>query len=64
MLLKKLDSVELELIKLKAMLLPVEKLSKRESRELENAEEEIKKGRWISGRRLIKRAELIFFVCC
>ena len=44
LLLKKLDSIRLELLRLRAMLLPEEELSEEERRELEEAKKEIAEG--------------------
>jgi len=52
--LDKLDMVRLELLRLRAALLPEEELSEEEKRELEAARKEIKKGLSISLEDLIK----------
>ena len=50
----KLDTIRLELLRLRATLLPEEELSEEEKRELEAARKEIKKGLSISLEDLIK----------
>jgi len=52
--LDKLDSVKLELLRLRATLLPQEELSKEETKKLEEARKEIKKGLAINLEDLIK----------
>ena len=52
---KKLDEVQLDILWLKAQLLPTEKVSKKERAEIERAKKEIAKGQWISGDELIKQ---------
>jgi len=52
--LDKLDSVKLELLRLRATLLPQEELSKEETKKLEKARKEIKKGLAINLEDLIK----------
>ncbi len=47
LLVKKLDSVRLELLRLRAMLLPKEELSEEEKRVIEEAREEIAKGSFV-----------------
>ena len=47
LVLEKLDAVRLELLRLRAMLLPEEELSEEERRELEDARREIEKGKYI-----------------
>lgn len=51
----KLDSVEIEILKLKALILPKVKATRKELKELKAAKTEISKGSWISGRDLIKK---------
>lgn len=51
----KLDSVELELLRLKAMLLPKIKVSKKELNEIKRLKVEIAAGSWVSGRELINK---------
>ncbi len=52
---KELDSVELQLFRLKTMLLPKAKMSRKKLEELRKAEAEIERGSWISGDELIKK---------
>ena len=52
--LDKLDSVKLELLRLRATLLPQEELSKEETKKLEEARKQIKKGLTINLKDLIK----------
>jgi hypothetical protein len=52
--LDKLDSVALEILKLRAMLLPEEVASKEEEKELENARKEMAKGSKIALEDLVK----------
>ena len=47
LVLEKLDAVRLELLRLRAMLLPEEELSEEERRRLEEAREEIEEGKYI-----------------
>ena len=54
LVLEKLDAVRLELLRLRAMLLPEEELSEEERRELEDARREIKEGKYIDLEDLIK----------
>ena len=54
MVLKKLDSVQLELLRLRAMLLPEEEISENEKKKLEAARNEIAKGQKISLEDLVK----------
>lgn len=54
LVLEKLDAVRLELLRLRAMLLPEEELSEEERRELEDARREIEKGKYIDLEDLIK----------
>ena len=56
LVLDKLDTIRLELLRLRATLLPEEKLSEEEKRELEAARKEIKKGLSVSLEDLIKEA--------
>ncbi|MEM3549537.1 MAG: hypothetical protein QXN87_04865 [Candidatus Bathyarchaeia archaeon] len=52
--LNKLDSVRLELLRLRAMLLPEEELSEKEKKELEKARREIAEGSGVNLNELIK----------
>jgi len=52
--LDKLDSVKLELLRLRATLLPQEELSKEEAKKLEEARKQITKGLTINLKDLIK----------
>jgi len=52
--LNKLDSVRLEILRLRAMLLPEEEISEKEKKELEKARKEITKGSAINLDKLIK----------
>ena len=54
LVLKKLDSVQLELLRLRAMLLPEEEVSEEEKKKLEAARNEIAKGHKISLNDLVK----------
>mgnify|MGYP000666256229 CR=1 FL=1 len=54
LVLDKLDTIRLELLRLRAALLPEEELSEEEKRELEAARKEIKKGLGVSLEDLIK----------
>ena len=54
LVLDKLDTVKLELLRLRAMLLPAEEASEDEKKELEDARKEIAKGSKISLEDLIK----------
>jgi len=54
LVLEKLDAVRLELLRLRAMLLPEEELSEEEKRELEDARREIEEGKYIDLEDLIK----------
>lgn len=54
LVLDKLDEFRLELLRLRAMLLPEEKLSKEEARKLEEARKEIIQGLRINIEELIK----------
>ena len=54
LVLEKLDAVRLELLRLRAMLLPEEDLSEEERRELEDARREIEEGKYIDLEDLIK----------
>ena len=56
LILDKLDTIRLELLRLRATLLPEEELSEEEKRELEAARKEIKKGLSVSLEDLIKEA--------
>lgn len=53
--LEKLDSVKLELLRLRAMLLPEEQLTARERKEIKQALKEVKKGRTISLEDLLEK---------
>jgi len=53
-MLDKLDSVKLELLRLRATLLPQEELSKEETKKLEEARKQITKGLTINLQDLIK----------
>ena len=54
MVLEKLDSVQLELLRLRAMLLPEEEVSEEEKKKLESARNEIAQGQKISLNDLVK----------
>ena len=54
MVLKKLDSIQLELLRLRAMLLPEEEVSEDEKKKLEAARNEIARGQKISLNDLVK----------
>jgi len=54
LVLHKLDAVRLELLRFRSMLLPEEKLSEKERKELEEAQKEIAKGSSINLEELIK----------
>ena len=54
LVLEKLDAVRLELLRLRAMLLPEEDLSEEERKELEDARREIEEGKYIDLEDLIK----------
>jgi len=54
LVLHKLDAVRLELLRLRSMLLPEEKLSEKERKELEEARKEIAEGSSINLEELIK----------
>jgi len=55
--LDKLDEVKLELLKLRAMLLPEEEATEEEKKEIENARKEITKGSKISLQDLVKELD-------
>jgi hypothetical protein len=55
--LDKLDEVKLELLKLRAMLLPEEEATEEEKKEIENARKEITKGSKISIQDLVKELD-------
>lgn len=55
LVLDKLDDLELELLRLRAQLLPKEKMTKRLKRIMEEAEREIRLGNYITGSELIKK---------
>jgi ATP-dependent protease ClpP protease subunit len=52
---RKLNRMEADIMKLKAVLVPTVKMSKKEQRELEEIKRDMARGNWISGRELIKR---------
>ena len=54
MVLEKLDSVQLELLRLRAMLLPEEEISEKEKKKINAARNEIAKGQKINLDNLIK----------
>ena len=54
MIVRKLNRIEIEIMKLKAALLPKEKLSRKEKKELKAIRKDMDKGNWISARDLIK----------
>jgi len=54
LVLHKLDAVRLELLRLRAMLLPEEELSEKEKKELEEARKEIAEGSSINLEELIR----------
>lgn len=54
LVLEKLDAVRVELLRLRAMLLPEEDLSEEERRRLEEAREEMDEGKYIDLEELIK----------
>jgi len=54
LVLHKLDAVRLEILRLRAMLLPEEELTEKEKKELEEARKEIAEGSTISLEELIK----------
>ena len=45
---KELDIMEVKVMRLKARLIPTEKITDKERRELESAKKRIAKGKWIS----------------
>ena len=51
---KKLNRIEIEIIKMRAALLPTERLSKKKLAELKKIEADMLKGNLVSGRDLIK----------
>lgn len=51
---KKLNRIEIEIIKMRAALLPTERLSKKKLAELKKIEADMLKGNFISSRDLIK----------
>jgi len=53
--LDKLDSVKLELLRLRAMLLPEEELTAKERKELKHALKEIKQGKTVSLEELLEK---------
>ena len=53
--LDKLDSVKLELLRLRAMLLPQEELTAKERKELKDALKEIKQGKTVSLEELLEK---------
>ncbi|MHB1830139.1 MAG: hypothetical protein ACYCO0_01985 [Candidatus Micrarchaeaceae archaeon] len=52
---KELEIMEIEIMRLKALLVPTAKLSRKEKKELESIQKDMAKGHWISGRDLIKK---------
>ncbi|MDE1873734.1 MAG: hypothetical protein KGI04_01270 [Candidatus Micrarchaeota archaeon] len=52
---RKLDRMEIELMKIKARLVPTVKISKKDRAELEAIKKDMAKGNWVSGRELIKK---------
>ncbi len=52
---RKLDRMEIEIMKMKAKLVPTVKISAKERRELDAIKKDMAKGHWISGRDLIKK---------
>jgi len=56
MVLDKLDMVRLELLRLRAALLPEEELSKEEKKELEDARREVEEGLGVSLETLLKES--------
>jgi hypothetical protein len=54
LVLNKLDTVKLELLRLRSMLLPEEELSEEEKKELEEARKEIAEGSCVNLKNLIK----------
>ncbi len=52
---KKLDNMEIEAKKLRALLVPMVKISRREREEIEKIKDEMAKGDKIGGRQLIKK---------
>ncbi len=51
----KLESVEIQIMKLKAMLLTKSKPTKSEIKAIEEAKKEIAKGKWVTGNRLFDK---------
>ena len=56
---RKLDRMEIEIMKMKARLVPTVKISAKERRELDAIKKDMTKGNWISARDLIKKLRLI-----
>ena len=52
---KKLDNMEIEAKRLRALLVPMAKISKRERKEIKKIKDEMARGNKISGRQLIKK---------
>ncbi|VVB77247.1 Uncharacterised protein [uncultured archaeon] len=52
---KRLYKIEIEIRRLKAVLIPTVKMSKKEQKELEAIRKDMAKGNWVSGRELIKK---------
>ncbi len=50
----RLGSVEIELMRLRAMLLPTAKPTKRELKAIEEAKKEMARGEWVAAERLFK----------
>ena len=53
----KLDSIRLELLRLRAFLLPEEELSEEEIKELEEAKKEVKEGMYVKLDELLKELD-------
>ncbi len=54
LVLEKLDSVKLEILRLRAMLLPEEEVTEKERKEIDAAEKEMEKGKKISLKEFLK----------
>ncbi len=52
---KELERMEIEIMRLKALLVPTVKISKKERKELEAIKKDMSKGNWISAKDLIKK---------
>ena len=52
---KELERMEIEITRLKALLVPTVKISKKERKELEAIKKDMSKGNWISAKDLIKK---------